>query len=188
MTAPNKKTAGDSSGCAFILTITTNQYESPGVALFSDVSESLGAEADGEDISVRGEEADNSVTMTTEANVSLEDGRLTISYDETEITGLGNSKTAISFMTDEPGLVSVIRTGEVRTALVLENGKRHICTYDTPIMPFEVCTFARKIANGITEDGGEMHLDYIVEIRGALAQRTRLDITLKKAENIPDFT
>lgn len=184
----NKETAGVSSGCAYILTVTTKQYESAAVSLFQPSGDAPAFGDDDTDIIVEERETDVSVSMTTEAQLTTENGRVTILYDETEITGLGNSRTAISFMADDPGLVSVIRTGEVRTALVLEKGKHHICTYETPIMPFEVCTFARKILNTITEDGGEMHLDYIVEIRGALAQRTLLDISLRKAAELPDFT
>lgn len=174
-----RKTAGAKSGCNCILTLTTRQYELDGVGLFTDDC----GDYDGEPLDAPGDDSDSGVIeMVTEAAVAVKGGRLTVSYDETEITGLGESRTEISFALDDPTVISVMRTGEVRTALVIEQGVRHICTYETPVMPFEICTYARKATNSVTVDGGEMHLDYIVEIRGALAQRTVLDVTLRKAD------
>ena len=100
------------------------------------------------------------------------DGRVEIAYDETEATGMAGSRTAISFMEGEAGIVSMVREGAVSTALVFETGKRYHCVYQTPYMPFEICVRTHKVDNRLLTDG-VLLLDYIIEIRGAQAERTK---------------
>ena len=114
--------------------------------------------------------------INTDGFISHEDGRVEFSYDETELTGMEGAKTAISFSEDEPALVTMVRTGSVSTALVFESGKRHHCVYKTPYMPFEVCVHTVKVENDIKEKHS-LFIDYIIEIRGAKAERTRLELT-----------
>ena len=107
------------------------------------------------------------------------DGRVELSYDETEVTGMEGSRTAISFSRESAGVVSMIREGAVSTVLIFEEGKRHHCVYHTPIMPFEVCVHTLKVDNRLSEDG-VLHLDYVVEIRGAQAERTKFKMEILK--------
>ena len=105
------------------------------------------------------------------------DGRIEISYDEGDTTGMEGSRTAISFMTDDTGIVSMLREGAVSTALIFGKGKRHHCLYNTPYMPFQVCVHTLKVDNRLLSDG-ILLLDYVVEIRGAQAERTRFTLEL----------
>lgn len=109
--------------------------------------------------------------LTTQA------GRTQIAYEETEVTGMEGATTAVSFLTDQPGVVSMIREGAVSTVLVFEAGKRHHCVYKTPFMPFEVCVHTLKVENRLL-DTGYLTLDYIIEIRGARAERTKFRMEL----------
>ncbi len=112
-------------------------------------------------------------------NYSECDGRVELSYDETEVTGMEGSRTAVSFAKEISGIVSMIREGAVSTVLVFEEGKRHHCIYNTPIMPFEVCVHTMKVENKLAEEGW-LDLDYIVEIRGAQAERTKFRMEILK--------
>ena len=80
---------------------------------------------------------------------------------------------------DNAGLVSMLRDGTVSTALTFERGKRHHCIYNTPIMPFEICVRTLKVENNIL-DNGKLALDYIIEIRGAKAERTKFELEVIK--------
>ena len=103
--------------------------------------------------------------------------RVEISYEETQATGMDGSSTAISYLSGEPGVVSMIREGAVSTALVFEAGKRHHCVYQTPFMPFEVCVYTKKVENRLVNEG-YLELDYMIEIRGARAERTQFRMEL----------
>ena len=105
------------------------------------------------------------------------DGRVQISYEETQATGMEGSSTAVSFLEGDPGMVSMIREGVVSTALVFEAGKRHHCLYQTPFMPFEVCVYTKKVENRLLDEG-YLELDYMIEIRGARAERTQFRMEL----------
>ena len=102
----------------------------------------------------------------------ISDGRVEIVYDETEATGMAGSRTVISFLEGEAGIVSMVREGTVSTSLVFESAKRYRCVYQTPYMPFEICVHTRKVENRLLADG-ILNLDYVIEIRGAKAERTK---------------
>ena len=110
--------------------------------------------------------------MTVEGRYHDDGTRVCISYKESELTGMEGSSTSVSFHKSEPQTLSMLRDGAVKTALIFEQNKRHLCVYQTPIMPFEVCVYTRTVRNAI-ESEGVLEMDYTVEIRGAQAERTK---------------
>lgn len=141
----------------------------------------LGEELDEfEDDEVDPDEEENSapegpIEMFSEGELYITDDRVIIAYDESELTGMEGSHTQVRFEKNMPELVTMMRDGSVNTILVFEEGKRHICTYQTPYMPFEICVFTKSVKNTLLENG-VIELDYIVEIRGAQAERTQFKI------------
>ena len=117
------------------------------------------------------------VEINTRGILKVENGRVEISYDETEMTGMEGSSTVVTFPTDQKGVISMIREGTVSTALVFEEGKRHHCVYNTPYMPFQVCVHTLKVENRLIDEN-YIDLDYVVEIRGAQAERTKFRLEL----------
>lgn len=130
-----------------------------------------------------GEEREKSergpIEMFTEGELYVSDERVIIAYEETELTGMEGSQTQVRFERSDPELVVMMRNGSVNTVLVFEEGKRHICTYQTEYMPFEICVFTRSVRNAILSDG-VLELDYTVEIRGAQAERTHFRIEISE--------
>lgn len=100
---------------------------------------------------------------------------VTVAYDESELTGMEGSRTTVIFRTDDKGLVNMIRSGEVNTALTFRAHHRAICTYETPFMPFQIGIHSLVVDNRLLEDG-TLVLDYIIEIRGARAERSRMEM------------
>ena len=123
------------------------------------------------------EEPEGPIEMYSEGELYITDERVIIAYDESELTGMEGSHTQVRFERATPGLVTMMRNGTVNTILVFEEGKRHICTYQTQYMPFEICVLTKSINNSLLENG-KIELDYIVEIRGAQAERTRFTIEI----------
>ena len=119
------------------------------------------------------------IEISSVGRMTFEDGRVQVAYDETEVTGMDGSTTAISFLRDQQGVVSMIREGAVSTVLVFEAKKRHHCIYNTPFMPFEVCVHTLKVENRLLDEENKyLDLDYIIEIRGAQAERTKFRMEL----------
>ncbi len=131
----------------------------------------------GEDLSLTDEETrlevqPETLEIRSVGSASEEDGRRVFSYEETEATGMAGSTTSLTYLLDRPELVTMLREGAVSTALVFEEGKRHHCLYQTPFMPFEVCVYTLKVENKLEREK-TLFLDYIIEIRGARAERTK---------------
>ena len=99
-------------------------------------------------------------------------------YAESELTGMQGSVTAIGFEPSNPDLVSMVRTGPVRTAMTFEEGKRHICLYNTPFSEFEVCVRTIKVNNRLLEEN-KLELDYLIEIHGAQAEHCKMTVTVR---------
>ena len=121
-------------------------------------------------------EESDTYTFCTTAGMKTECGVVTITYEEN--TGCTSE---IIFDTGKPEMVTIHRTGGIMNTLVLEKGKRHISVYNTPIMPFETAVIAKKVDVNMTyADGGDIALDYLVELRGMDLQRTEMKIHVER--------
>ena len=106
-----------------------------------------------------------------------------ITYDETELTGMEGAHSTITYRTADRGLVTMLRTGMVSTAMTFKAHHRAICTYDTPYMPFSIGIHALTVDNRLDTDG-ELKLDYIIEIRGARAERCEMTMKIVETSDI----
>lgn len=121
-------------------------------------------------------EESDTYTFCTTAGMKTECGVVTITYEEN--TGCTSE---IIFDTGKPEMVTIHRTGGIMNTLVLEKGKRHISVFNTPVMPFETAVLAKKVDVNMTyEDGGDIDLDYLVELRGMDLQRTEMKIHVER--------
>ncbi len=105
------------------------------------------------------------------------DAQISLAYDESELTGMDGAHSVLTYRTSEPELIHLIRSGGVTTALTFKPHHRAICVYETPYMPFQVGIHCLVVENRLL-DGGTLVLDYIIEIRGAQAERCRMELSL----------
>lgn len=130
-----------------------------------------------------GEETDaiENIEIYTEGIMTLipdgEEYTVAVLYEESELTGMEGATSTVTYRTDDRGLVTMLRSGTVSTALTFREHHRAICTYDTPYMPFQIGIHALVVDNRLDEDG-VLVLDYIIEIRGAKAERCRMEMTV----------
>ena len=145
-----------------------------------NAEEAYPLEDDGPDI-----DSDEPLEILTEGSLFIsKDGRVTLSYTETELSGMEGAKTSVVFDKGQEGLVTMMRSGPVNTALVFEAGSRHICVYQTPYMPFELCVHTLAVDNRLLSEG-RLDLDYIIEFRGAKAEHNIFTLTVKDSLDHP---
>lgn len=131
---------------------------------------------------------DDTIEFSTDATLRDINGHIELVYNELEELGMEKSRTKLMFDKTEPTSVTMVRTGAVATGMVFNSAKgkrRYICTYETNIMPFEICVCTRSIDNKLTYDnGGTMYLDYDIEIHGIKTERNRftIEVTNQSAE------
>ena len=128
-----------------------------------------------------GSDATDEIELCTEGFIETnERGQIEISYMENEEDPQLRTKSKIVFHSDEPSLVIMSKEGAISTVLSFEEGKTHICAYDTPFMPFKVYVTTKKLVNNLLESG-KMKLDYILNINDTDPQHFIITITLKDA-------
>ncbi|MBE6634216.1 MAG: DUF1934 domain-containing protein [Ruminococcaceae bacterium] len=139
--------------------------------------EDLPVEEDREDYDPEFDAPEESEIMT-EGYLIKTSNRIDLIYKEGELTGMEGSTTKIGFHPDYPTLVSMLRSGVVNTALVFEPQRRHHCVYNTPFSSFEVCVHTLEVRNDLP-NGGELYLDYLIEIHGAKTERCKMTVTVR---------
>lgn len=102
----------------------------------------------------------------------------TVTYEEMS-EGMDGVSTEIKFKKDAPQEISISRTGALEAFMYFEEGKRHICVYNTGIMPFEICIYSKRVDNRLLSDG-VLEIEYIIEIKGACAQKTVFKMEIEK--------
>ena len=107
---------------------------------------------------------------------------VSVSYDETELTGMAGARSTITYRTADRGLVTMMRSGLVSTAMTFKAHHRAICTYETPYMPFSIGIHALTVDNRLDTEG-VLKLDYIVEIKGARAERCEMEMKIQEDPN-----
>ena len=125
-----------------------------------------------------GEDEAEEAEMMMEGRLVATSQRVELSYDESELTGMEGSTTKIVFDCAHPGLISLLRSGSVSTALVFEEKKRHVCVYSTPFSSFEVCVHTLRVENELLTLG-KLSLDYLIEIHGARTEHCKMILTVR---------
>ena len=139
-------------------------------------------ELTGEEIAdALGEDATDEIELCTEGFIETnERGQIEISYKENENDPQIATLSKILFHPESPELLIMSKEGAISTVLSFEEGKTHICAYDTPFMPFKVYVTTNKLSNRLLESG-KMKLDYVLNINDTDPQHFIITVTLKDA-------
>ncbi len=157
---------GEEANCRLFLKSSIREAQMAGKSLFDIVTK-----ADDEDSEGIGDEFE----MMTEACLSKKDGRISVTYKECG-EGLEDVMTSVSFMEDDRNIITVSRGGG--EGFVIEKGKRNFSLYRTPYGIIEMCVWGRNVENTLTEAGGEIIMDYSVELKGMTAQKTKMSMKI----------
>lgn len=107
-----------------------------------------------------------------------DDGDRVISYAESEATGMEGSVTQVRVSSGN--MVSILRTGNFQTHLVVQTGRKHFCHYETPFGDFAVGVAARWVDNHLTDDGGSLTLRYTVDANSTLLSDNEIRVAVRK--------
>ena len=135
-------------------------------------------------ISIRSvvQSVDNEPPESTEL---ITEGRLTdcgeagytLSYQESEITGLEGTLTTFQV---EPDCITLMRMGEFNSQMVFQPGRRHFSMYDTPYGALSIGVNTKKMRADLDENGGEIEIDYAIEIDHAVAGENTFRIDVRE--------
>ena len=122
----------------------------------------------------------DTMELVTEGKLSVQDGALCLSYEESELTGMEGTTTVFQV---EPEKVTLLRLGSVQSEMVFEEGRRHMSLYSTPYGNMEIGVRARRLNSTLELTGGRLEIDYDIEINHMLAGQSLFRIDVR--ENTP---
>ncbi len=133
--------------------------------------------------SVHGYDREDSDRMefTTDGTYSFENGVGRLSYWESEVTGLTGTLTQMEIA---PGRVVVRREGTVTSQMEFEPGFRSRFAYETPYGTASMGMDTRQILSQFDERGGELEMDYVLDLEHMTAIRNKFCVRVRRADDI----
>ena len=121
----------------------------------------------------------DAVELVTEGRLVKGDSGYILTYQESELTGLDNTLTTIQVEGDQ---VTMIRVGEFNAQMVFQEGRRHLSMYNTPYGAMAVGVNTHHLLAELDEHGGDIEIDYAIEVDHAIVGRNIFQIKVKEAE------
>ena len=138
-------------------------------------------------ISIKGRQSyenveDETIELVTEGLLAKEgEGAYTLSYQESELTGLEGTLTTIQVEGEQ---VTLMRVGEFNAQMVFQEGRRHLSMYNTPYGAMAIGVNTRHLLADLNDHGGDIEIDYAIEVDHAIAGRNIFQIKVTEAEGI----
>ena len=135
-------------------------------------------------IFVRGEQTydgagPDATELISEGTMSIDDGgAVTVTYQETELTGMEGTTTRFTIQGDS---VVLTRTGSVTSQMVFQKGVRHSSLYETPYGALTVDVSTLRLAHRLGERGGGLEAAYTVAVEHQLVSRNQFKIRIRES-------
>ena len=136
-------------------------------------------------INISGEQGIDSefdtIELTTVGRFGEKNGSYYLTYDETEMLSVGGAvKTGIYIKPDKSVILQ--RTGSVESRLIVEEGKRSVCCYNTSAGELLIGIFGEKVKTDLTPKGGEISMKYTIDSNLRLVSRNYVKISVREVK------
>lgn len=109
-------------------------------------------------------------------------GGYTVSYQETELTGMEGTTTKLHI---DKGRATLLREGNVNSQMVFEEGRRHLSMYETPYGALSIGISTKRMRSTLGESGGDIEIDYAIEIDNLIAGQNLFRMNVKRNSALP---
>ncbi len=125
-------------------------------------------------------ESDN-FELTTAGKYVKQGGKFYVSYEGSEITGYDKTTTTLKIKENN---VSMIRFGMGGGAsqMVFEPNKQYTGIYRTPHGNLSIDVYTHHMKVDVDENGGEVELDYFVQLNNTEPVRNNLHVYIRKVD------
>ena len=123
----------------------------------------------------------DTIELVTAGRLHREGESYTLSYQESELTGLEGTLTTIQVDGEQ---VTLMRVGEFTSQMVFQEGRRHLSMYNTPYGAMAIGVNTRHLLADLNDQGGDIEIDYAIEIDHAIAGRNVFQIQVKEAQGL----
>lgn len=125
---------------------------------------------------VYGDDAPETIELMTRGTMMERNGKYSISYTETELTGTPGVVT--TFFIPNPQRVVLSRDGAVKSRMVFVEGVKDESLYDLGFGSLLVGICARSIEVNLSPVGGTLRIDYTVSVEQATTSRNSYEILI----------
>ena len=132
---------------------------------------------------VRGEQTYDSVSpevteLATEGLMTIEGEEVTLTYQESELTGMEGTTTRFIVRGDT---VVLERTGMIVSRMEFKQGERSSSFYETPWGTMAVDIATTKLAHRLTERGGVMEIAFTIAVNHQVTGENRFKVRVREA-------
>lgn len=118
------------------------------------------------------------IEVITAGDMAIEDGKVQITYPEyTQDTPAQKTDTTVTL---KNGVLSIDRQGEMSSHLILEQGVRHECLYQTPMGQMFIGIFTDSIKADLGENGGTIDAAYQLDFNRTVVSYNEFHISVKE--------
>lgn len=125
------------------------------------------------------QEDTDSVAFSTDGLYRFENGIGLLRYWESEVTGMPGTQTRVRI---SPDSVVVDRVGMVNSQMEFREGLKNYFPYETPFGQATLGMDTRRIRSCFNEHGGDMELDYVMNLDHAVAMRNKFRLTVTEPD------
>lgn len=119
---------------------------------------------------------EDTIELVTDGVYTRTERGFEIFYLETELTGLAGTQTTVEISPDE---VIVERKGILNACMVFKPGEKSSFLYDTQFGSATLELETKKINAALDDFGGELCIDYTVNMEHTVSSKNKLKITVK---------
>lgn len=126
-------------------------------------------------------EDEDSIDFVTDGLYTFDGGVACLTYLETEVTGMAGTRTSVMVF---PNKVVVDRDGTVTSRMIFQEGSKNSFLYDTPVGSATMHMDTRRILFRFNEHGGELEIDYVLDLEHAFVTRNIFRIEVKELKPV----
>ena len=130
-----------------------------------------------------GGEEEDSIDFTTDGLYTYDGSTASFTYLESDVTGMEGTRTSVVVSPDK---VIVDRDGAVTSRMVFQPGLKDAFLYETPVGSATMHMATRDLRQRFNEHGGQVEIDYVLDMEHAFASRNRFRLTVKEQKKTGD--
>ena len=121
---------------------------------------------------------DDAIELVTEGRLlDCGDDGLSLSYQESELTGMEGTTTTFHIEKDQ---ITLIREGTLTSEMIFQVGKKHFSPYQTPFGGIILGVNTQKAFSDMTETGGSISIRYIMEVENERVGENSFEIQVSE--------
>lgn len=121
----------------------------------------------------------DTIEFTTDGKFGVKDNEFFISYEEGQMfEEKMDVKTKIFLKKDSS--VVLERKGAINSKMLIKEGERNACLYNTPIGDLFINVFGNRVEHNLSETGGQINLEYTIDSDMRLISKNSVNISINE--------